>query len=308
VEQLLVLASSKSGNAGEKIDAAVARLRKEAEVEVRTIDGADDLESALDARADRTLVVAGGDGALHFAANALRRRGELATTPIGLVPLGTGNDFARSLGGPMDPEGAAAALLGGTDENLDLLLCSRDSGEGDDPSSGETVVVNAAHFGVGARAGAAATRLKPYLGPLAYPLGSVAAGASTRGWQVTVEIDGRHLVEATRVLMVGFGNGRTAGGGTPLQPDADLDDGQLDVMISTATGALGRVSWALALRRGRHLERGDTVSARGKRVTVRGEALPGNIDGEIFEASTLWTLHVEANAWRVRLPVRSDSA
>ena len=61
----------------------------------------------------RSIVVAGGDGSLHAVVSALHRRHELAERTLGLIPLGTGNDFARALGIPLDPGEAAAALLSG---------------------------------------------------------------------------------------------------------------------------------------------------------------------------------------------------
>lgn len=298
----MVIASAQSGEVDEGLETAVRRLRKEADVDLRYSEGSDDLTKALDERGDRRIVVAGGDGALHFTVNALWERGELSRTPLALLPLGTGNDFARSLRGPLEPEPAAAALLAGNDEDLDLIICTAE----DDDDKREYVVVNAAHFGIGARAGAAASSLKPYLGPLAYPLGSVAAGLSARGWKLTVEVDGGIVVRDERLLMVGFGNGRTAGGGTPMQPDADLDDGCLDLMVSTATGPISRLSWALDLRRGKHLDRDDTRGLRGRKVTVSGDAVPGNIDGEIVPAARRWTLRAESNAWTIRVPARDE--
>ena len=61
----------------------------------------------------RRIVVAGGDGSLHAVVAALHRRNDLADAVLGLIPLGTGNDFARCMGIPLDPEEAARVILDG---------------------------------------------------------------------------------------------------------------------------------------------------------------------------------------------------
>src|SRR4029450_7829569 len=100
----------------------------------------------------------------------LRRLGRLDQVGVGLVPLGTGNDFARAAGIPLDAHAAAIALTTARPHRFDLL--------GDDT---DKVVVNAAHAGLGAEAAAVAADHKPRLGPLAYPLGGVLARVRAEG-------------------------------------------------------------------------------------------------------------------------------
>ena len=85
--------------------------------------------------------MAGGDGSLHAVIAALHRRNELADAVVGLVPLGTGNDFARGVGIPLDPEEAARVVVAGNVRPVDLIV----------DCLGE-VVVNNVHIGVGAPA------------------------------------------------------------------------------------------------------------------------------------------------------------
>ena len=73
-----------------------------------------ELDGVLHRAGCRSIVVAGGDGSLHAVVSALHRRHELAERTLGLIPLGTGNDFARALDIPLDPAEAAAALLAGS--------------------------------------------------------------------------------------------------------------------------------------------------------------------------------------------------
>jgi hypothetical protein len=181
-------------------------------------------------------VVAGGDGSLHLVVQHLHRRGELDDADLALVPLGTGNDLARALDIPLDPLAAAELALRGTPRPLDLVV---------DDDGG--VTVNAVHLGIGAEAAQRSARLKGLLGPLAYPLGAVAAGFRSTGTQLRVEVDGKVLVD-DRVLMVGIANGPGIGGGTALHPRAVVDDGLVDVMVSTATGPFARVRFGAPCR------------------------------------------------------------
>lgn len=290
MNRLLVVTNAAAGSTDdERVDAALAVLRAAADVRVDTCADPGDLDRLLDGLGDRTLVLAGGDGSVHTAVASLRRRGELSPDrPLGLVPLGTGNDLARTLGIPLDPAGAARALLTGRPRPLDLLV---------DDTGG--VVVNAVHLGVGAEAAEKAGALKERLGKAAYAVGSVLAGAGSTGWDLRVEVDGEPLHTDEPVLMVGVANGRTIGGGAELAPDAVPDDGLLDVVVATSTGPLARLGFGVALREGGHVEREDVVAVRGRTVTVTGEPFPLNADGELDGPVDRRTWTVQPGAWAV---------
>lgn len=290
MNRLLVVTNAAAGSTDdERVDAALAVLRAAADVRVDTCADPGDLDRLLDGLGDRTLVLAGGDGSVHTAVASLRRRGELSPDrPLGLVPLGTGNDLARTLGIPLDPAGAARALLTGRPRPLDLLV---------DDTGG--VVVNAVHLGVGAEAAEKAGALKERLGKAAYAVGSVLAGAGSTGWDLRVDVDGEPLHTDEPVLMVGVANGRTIGGGAELAPDAAPDDGLLDVVVATSTGPLARLGFGVALREGGHVEREDVVAVRGRTVTVTGEPFPLNADGELDGPVDRRTWTVQPGAWAV---------
>jgi YegS/Rv2252/BmrU family lipid kinase len=280
---LLVITNSSAGSAhDEAVGAAVATLGESAEVEVAATTSPEECDTAVARRDGRRVVVCGGDGSAHHVVAALYRAGGLGE-PIGLIPLGTGNDLARALGLPLDPQAAARVVLDGSPRRLDLLTDDDDG-----------LVVNAVHLGVGAEAARAAASLKPRLGRFAYLVGGVSAGATAAGWRVAVRVDGQPLTDGEqKVLQVGIGLGRSVGGGSPLTPHSVLDDELADVVVSQAVGPLARLAYGLRLRRGSHVDRPDVHTARGKTVEAEGEPFHYNADGEIRGPveRRVWTIH-----------------
>lgn len=295
--QVLALANSAAGSAQEEslAEAAVA-LRALADVELVVPADTGELRAALEVLGERQLVLLGGDGTLSACVAGLDALGRLGPDrPIGLVPLGTGNDVARALGLPLeDPAAAARQALTGSPTPLDLLRA--DDG---------TVAVNAVHVGAGAEAAARAEDAKGLLGRAGYAVGALLAGAAADGWHLRVAADDVVLHDGTEpVLMVAIGLGSSIGGGTPLAPDADPHDGLADVVVATATGPLARVGYALALRRGEHVERDDVRRARARQVTVEvtdGEPFPVDTDGEVSGPFHRRTWTVEPGAWALRV-------
>jgi diacylglycerol kinase family enzyme len=301
VDRVLVLTHADAGGADRQTLAAVLARCADLGVDARlhrvglTSDGADGpLEKALDERGDdRHLVVAGGDGTVHHVLAGLRTRGALdPADPIGIVPLGTGNDLARAQGLALDPITAVDAAVGGQPRSQDVLV-----------SEVNGLVVNAVHCGIGALASRRAAPAKGMLGPLAYPVGAILAGVTAEGWRLSITVDGTPLAEGRDpLLMVGAAVGSTIGGGTPLAPDSRPGDGQVDVVIAAATGPIARVGFARALRLGEHGERDDVIVTRGRRVWLAGDEVPMNIDGEQVPSTRydVWT--VEPGAWTLRAP------
>jgi diacylglycerol kinase family enzyme len=292
MRRYLVIANAHAGRVErEALDAAVGVLSAAGPTEVHMSTDAAALDAALTGLDGRIPVVAGGDGSLHLVVNRLRRAGRLDQVTLGLVPLGTGNDFARAARVPLDPLAAAVALTTARPRRFDLL--EDDTGR---------VVVNAAHAGLGAEAAAAAADHKPRLGALAYPLGALLAGLREEGWVLRVSVDGTPYAIGERLLMVGVANGPTIGGGTPLCPMARADDGRLDVVVVAAVGPAARVGFAAALRVGTHLDRDDVHHLRGTRVQVSGEPVRHNVDGELDGEVTDRGYLVLPGAWSLLVP------
>ncbi len=293
MDRLLLVTNAAAGTADqENISAALEVLRSGADVEVVTCTAPEDFGDIFARRDGRGLVLAGGDGSLQVAVAALHARGQLrADDPLGVLPLGTGNDLARTLRIPIDPVEAARTLLDGAARRLDLLV---------DDSGG--VVVNVVHLGVGAQAAEQAVGMKDKIGKTAYAVGGVLAGATATGWELRVEVDAKVVHEGEPVLMVAICNGRSIGGGAEVAPDARPDDGLLDVIVATSTGPLARLGFGVAMRGGDHVEREDVQTFQGRTVSVAGEPFPCNADGEIGEPVPRRTWSVEPLAWSLVAP------
>lgn len=285
----LVLANPDAGSADEETVGTVIR-RLEQAAPVTWCDRDEDAEERALRDADgQVVVVIGGDGSIHRAAGRLHELGRL-DLEVALVPLGTGNDLARGTGIPLDPLEAAAGLTGWAARPIDLL-----AGE-------EQVVVNAVHLGLGAHAAEHASRWKPRLGLLAYPLGAAVAATWIPPWWLQVSVDGR-LVHEGMTALAGVGNGSVIGGGTPMFPRARPDDGQAEVLVAADRyGRAGRVAFGYALRRGRQARLPWVRTARGRHIEVSGEPVAGNADGEVWAARAQWQVEVLPGVLRLRRP------
>ncbi|UDY24578.1 diacylglycerol/lipid kinase family protein [Nocardioides sp. Kera G14] len=266
-------------------------LEARAEVTLARTSTADSLAEALTA-APSVVVVAGGDGTMHAVISALHDLDRLASTTVGLVPLGTGNDFARGVGIPLDPAEAAAVVLAGRTCPMDVLL--------DDVGG---LVVNSVHAGAGADAAKRGEWWKKHLGKIGYPIGALLTALSPPTLRLSVDVDERAMYSGgADVLQVAIGNGPQVGGGTSLVPTADPSDGLIDVIVSTPVGLLRHLGYARDLVLGRHHRRADVAHQRGRSVRVSGEEFWCSTDGEIEGPMRRRTWTVSPSAYRLLVP------
>jgi diacylglycerol kinase (ATP) len=267
-------------------------LRTSAMVEVCVTSRPGELDDVLNRLDRRQLVVAGGDGSFHGVVAALNRRSELKQTVLGLIPVGTGNDFARAVGIPLDPEAAARAVLTGKVGPIDLVV--DDAGD---------VVVNNVRVGMGADASRQAIKWKKLLGRPGYAIGALKAALRPHVLRVLMRVDEEIVADVDRPLLdMSIGNGATVGGGLPVNPAADPQSGQMDVMLSFAVGPVARVGYGIDLLRSRHLMRRDVLHRRGNTVSISGTAFYSSSDGEVSGPVSDRTWRVEKSAFRMRLP------
>ncbi len=232
-------------------------------------------QEACDAARQGALVVAaGGDGTVHGLASALLDADGSRRPRLGVLPLGTGNDLARSLRIPLSIEEALEVLASGVARTVDAVRVRL----------GERAewVFNVISGGVGGVVSRDANGdAKRALGPLAYVgAGLAAAGQELEPYAVELVCDGKP-VSAPPLLAVVLANGRFAAGGVAVAPDAELGDGWLDLIL------VEDGPWWHGLQVGARLLAGELTEADGvssrrvRRVEVRGRPpLPWTFDGE----------------------------
>lgn len=303
MDPLLVITNAAAGTSDEEtLEQALVVLREQASIEVAATSNPGELDGVLHRAGSRTIVIAGGDGSLHAVVNALHRRNELGKRTLALLPLGTGNDFARSAGIPLEIEEAAQLIIEGKEQPVDVLV---------DELGG--VVVNHVHVGAGAQASRRGARWKKRLGAvgvgkvnlgkLGYPIGALLAAVDPPYLRLHVEIDGETVADLDRpVLMVAVGIGASVGGGAELTPEAEVGDGEADVMVSFATGPAAKFKYAADIALRRHHERDDVVYRRASAVAVSGEDFWCAADGEVSGPERHRTWRVERGAYSMLLP------
>lgn len=211
------------------------------------------------------VILAGGDGTLNAAAPALRDTG----LPLGILPLGTANDLARTLGVPLDAEAAAQVILDGHIRRLDLGCVNGH------------LFFNVASLGLSVDITQRLTRvMKRRWGRLAYPLAAAAVVLSARRFSAVIRANGADT--PVKSMQVAVGNGLYYGGGMRVAEDATIDDQQLDV-YSLEPRTRWRLLWmARAFRDGEHqaLDEVRTLRCRSLEVITRRRRHV-SADGEI---------------------------
>jgi len=222
------------------------------------------------------IVVAGGDGTLSEVVTGLMTAGLAGHVEVGLLPLGTGGDFARTLGIARDPEAAARQLVGAKPRPVDA---GRVRFVGRDGEPAETCFVNTATYGISGLVvdlvERAATKVP---GPLAFLVGTLRALAQYRVRPVRITVDGELTFEGPLVLATAS-NGQWFGGGMHLAPRARVDDGLLDVVVVPEMPVASLLRRLPRLYRGTHIGV-EGVSYRQGRV-VEVEPLEGDVPIEI---------------------------
>ena len=276
---MLVLYNAHAGSAP---DADVDALRAYPGVDlVACNDPADMIRAAAGAAGHDLVVAAGGDGTVHLVANGLMEAGRSAEDrpALGVLPLGTGNDFARTLGLPLGctPGVAVEALRHAPVRTMDLIRVSHPDGEGETQYA---INVCAGGFS-GAVDEILTDELKATWGPLAYLVGAVKALPALDDYHTEVAWDSgpAETVDAFNVVVA---NGRTAGGGRPVAPRASPEDGLLDVVLIRAGSGVDVARIAARAAAGDYLDDAGVMFNRVKRVAITSR--PGmwfNVDGEL---------------------------
>ncbi len=278
------------------VSAAVARLAGEAPTQlVWTSEPSEFVELVRELDDDRQLVVAGGDGSIHLALETIVDL-ERTDRPVGIIPLGTGNDFARNHDIPLDATDAADVVIAGHVASVDAMALE---GEPEGDEQGARMVANNIHVGLGVRAAERASNLKQVLKRFAYPVATAYEGVQGEPVELTVTIDGDQVWDgpllAALVLL-----GPSMGGGVEMVPDRPH---QVDVVLVEPATADERAGLVRAALRGRVFDAERAARHQASTVTIAGrDGVHTNIDGEMIRFRTPVTLTHRREAWKVFVP------
>jgi len=217
------------------------------------------------------IVAAGGDGTLNEVVNGIGAT--KSDVRLGLIPLGTGNDFARTLGLPTDLDEAIAVLAAGHTRAIDLVQVTSDR------------VRYFVNVSAGGFSGLVNEKLTPAMkktwGPLAYLRSAVAALPQLRAYRTKVSFNKKKPLTLSLYNVV-IANGRYVAGGRLIAPKASIDDGLLDIILIKERSAAELALLAAKVALGHHLSSDAIVFRRAAKVTVNSR--PGmwfNVDGEL---------------------------
>jgi diacylglycerol kinase (ATP) len=218
------------------------------------------------------IVSAGGDGTLNEVVNGIAAAG--CNSTLAILPLGTGNDFARHLGLPTNMDEAIEQIGMAQTKEIDLVRVTSD------------LVRYFVNVSSGGFSGLVDEKLTPEMkriwGPLAYLRSAAAAFPELRGYTTRVTLDDADAVDLDLYNVI-VANGRYVAGGIPVAPEAEISDGLLDIILIPERGKAELALLAAQILVGRHLSSDAIIFHRAKRVAINSK--PGmwfNVDGELI--------------------------
>jgi lipid kinase YegS len=239
------------------------------------------------------LIAGGGDGSVNEIVNGLMHLDEAKRPALGLLPLGSANDFARGLGLPLAPLPALRTALSVTPRAVDVAHLGSD------------YFINVASGGFGAEVTTSTPlALKRVLGGGAYALMGMLKVWHYRPYSGRLSWPEGEIVAP--LFLLAIGNGAQAGGGQQLAPAAKVDDGLLDVLIVRHFTTLGEMRQLMSELE-RIPENGEFVrNVRTSRLSFHADgAFPLNLDGEPRQLKSFEATLVPR---AIRLLVPPDSA
>ena len=228
-----------------------------------------------------TILSVGGDGTHSEVVDGFFYGGR-AVNPaacLGLIPVGTGSDLARTLGISRDPLQAVELLRDAVPRPFDLILCTCTNAEGDESIR---YVMNGVDCGFGAVVADKVNRSSKMIGGFVpYLIASLSALIRWRHVSVSMTMNEIHFVSA-RLMDVAVTNGRFTGGGMHIAPRASTNDGLLDVIVTGDLGKLRALSLLPSLYNNRILERKGVTWRQCRRIVVDSyQDVPVAVDGEL---------------------------
>ena len=228
--------------------------------------------AALAAKEADVVVAVGGDGTVSEVVNGLRDSGKA----LGILPVGSGNDFVKVVGIPTDPREALEAILRGGERRVDLGVVN------------DRLYTNSVGIGIDAAVARTMNRSRRLPGQLAYYWGVALNLFFYRCRPIRWQADDES--GETKSLLAAVMNGTTYGGSFHVAPKAVCDDGLLDLVIAGSFGIVGRARKLPVFKKGRHLDMPQVTWRRARRISIRSDwPLPIQADGDLLPDSNSGT-------------------
>ena len=217
------------------------------------------------------VVAAGGDGTLNEVVNGVAESN--SQVRVGIVPLGTGNDFARSISLPTNVDECLEVIAQGQTKGIDLVRITSDQ------------VRYFVNVSAGGFSGLVDEKLTPEIkkswGPLAYLRSAAAALPELRAYRTTIVFDGAETMRANLYNVI-VANGRYVAGGIPVAPEAIINDGLLDVFLIPEKPKTELTMVVAQILLGKHV--GNDAIIYRRAATIEVNSKPGmwfNVDGDL---------------------------
>lgn len=290
----LLLINSQSRRGAAALGDAIAQLEAQGlELTFRSTRHPKDLPAIIERHQDKVdcVVIGGGDGTLNAALPGLLK----TQLPLGILPLGTANDLARTLGLPTDLSAACDVIAQGHLHRIDIGLANQHP------------FFNVASLGLSVDITQRLTRdAKKQWGVLAYLWAAMQTMLNSRPFHATIETDAKKIPVNT--VQIAVGNGRFYGGGMAIAWDATIDDGRLDLYSLEAHHWWDMINILPAVYRGQlgQVSNARTLESQAFRVTTE-RPQPINTDGEI-STTTPVLFEIKRRAIAVFTPETLDAS
>ena len=282
------------GRAGRKLQAIHELLDKHGVVHsIETSTAPGDIESrvleAATAGVSR-IIVAGGDGSIHEAVNGIMR--SESRPALGVIPVGTGNDFAKASDIPLHWEDAAILLA-------ERIVAAATPREIDVGRMNQRFFANGAGVGFDAKVTGIAKSIRLPVGDIVYLLAVVQAmwdGVITPG--LTIRYN--NVVKHGAMTLANVSNGPWVGGMFLIAPDAKNDDGQLNLVVADPVSRMRILQLLPKLMNGTHIGQPEITADRILACEIESSSpVPSHLDGEVQPLQSLFEIEILPGALRL---------
>ena len=235
-----------------------------------------------------TVIIVGGDGSISEAVNGIMMAEEIkqgtiehpARTKLGIIPVGTGNDFIKAAKIPNDWQQACELLLNSSSHLVDVAEVTTNNNH-------QSYFVNNIGSGFDAACGITATKIPLIWGKPVYVAALI--------WQLIKGISNPHIEvktenyeNSTKTTLVAVSNGICYGGSFKITPQASINDGLIDAVIAPPVGRLGAIPLIIQLMRGTHLKNPKVTHLQCKEFSLKSNVpIPVIADGEIIDEACM---------------------